>query len=112
MGGKRHGKGRHYFEASPVSVFCLILGAVCGVRVCVLQGLRGVLLWLSIPFEVIRVHSISQYNSSAMTHKFGFSLLSVLQCSLFLFLSLSLSLSLRYCCRNTFEQFFFFLLYH
>ena len=27
-GGKRYGKGRHYFEAPPVSVFCLILGAV------------------------------------------------------------------------------------
>ena len=27
-------KGRYYFEAPPVSVFCLILGAVC-VSVCV-----------------------------------------------------------------------------
>ncbi len=57
MGGKRYGRGRHYFEAPPVSVFCLILGAIC-VCVCVFQGLGGVLLRLSLLFEVIKLHGI------------------------------------------------------
>ena len=35
---------------------------------CVFQDLRGVLLQVSIPFEVIKVRGILQFNNSAMTH--------------------------------------------
>lgn len=62
--------------------------------VCLFQGLKGVLLRLSVLFEVIKMRCILQYNSSPKTYpKLALCLFfSVLKCPLFRSVPLSLSL--------------------